>query len=351
MRVAIETQFARGTATGLGVYASSLAAALRARSDVEVVELRDDSFDLWRFDRRAYWDQLRVRRLAREAHADVIHFTGGTLPWRPPHPCVLTLHDLTWLRAANRGRAYVRWYFGSLQPRLARAADAIVVDTHAARTDVADGLGISPDFITVAGAGVDQRYFTLARKPAQPPFVLTVGTVEERKDLITAVRAIAPMDRIRLVCAGPFTPYADEVRREAARLGAGDRVELLGFVHDDRLLDLYSRAAAFIFPSRYEGFGLPPLQALAAGLPVVSSDIPVLREVLDDGTVYCPPGDARAFSDALAHVLSGGSALDERVARGRDRARTFSWPAVAQTMVSVYARLTSVAEPGRARSR
>ncbi|HLN47599.1 MAG TPA: glycosyltransferase family 1 protein [Magnetospirillaceae bacterium] len=336
MRVAIETQFARGTATGLGVYSSALANALRARGDVDVVELRDDGFDLWRFDRRAYWDQLRVRRLARAARADVVHFTGGTLPWRPPHPCVLTLHDLTWLRAANRGRAYVRWYFGSWQPRLARAADALVVDTHAARADVAEGLGVSPESIHVAGAGVDERFFALARSPAQPLFVLAVGTVEERKDLITAVRAVARLDGIRLVCAGPLTPYADEVRREVARLNAGDRVELLGFVDDGRLLDLYARAAALIFPSRYEGFGLPPLQALAAGLPVVASDIPVLREVLDDAVAFCPPGDARAFSDALADVLAAGRALAERVERGRAWARTFSWTKVAQTMVAVY---------------
>ena len=337
LRVAIETQFARGTATGLGVYASRLVAALRERNDVEVVEIAEPGFDLWRFDRRVYWDQLRVRRLARAAHADVIHFTGGTLSWRAPHPCVLTLHDLTWLRAANRGRAYVRWYFGRVQPRLARQADAIVVDTEAARQDVADGLAIDPVRIAVTGAGVDPHFFDVGRSPAELPYVLCVGTVEERKDLLTAVRAVARIPDIHLISTGPRTPYAEVVQREIGRLGLESRVELCGYVDDDELLDLYGQAAALIFPSHYEGFGLPPLQALAAGVPVVASRIPVLEEVLGDCAWYAQRGDDAAFAAQLEVVLAGGATVDERVARGRARARDFTWAAVAERMRTVYA--------------
>lgn len=336
LRIAIETQFARGTPTGLGVYASCLAAALRERGDVEVVELAEPGYDLWRFDRRVYWDQLRVRRLARTARSDVVHFTGGTLPWRPPHPCVLTLHDLTWLRAANRGRAYVRWYFGRIQPGLARQADAIVVDTHAARHDVADGLGIDPARIAVTGAGVDARFFDVVRSVVEPTYVLCVGTVEERKDLVTAVRALARCAQLRLIAVGPLTPYADTVRREIQRLGLERRVELRGYVGEDELLHLYAHAAALIFPSHYEGFGLPPLQALAAGLPVVASRIPVLEEVLDDCAWYAQRGDEAAFATQLGVVLTGGAAVEERIARGRTHAAEFTWPAVAERMMPVY---------------
>jgi len=339
LRVALETQFALGTPTGLGVYAKQLAAALRARDDVDVVEITEPDFDLWRFDRRFYWDQLRVRRLARQSHADVMHFTGGTLPWRPPHPCVLTLHDLVWLRGANRGRAYVRWYFGRFQPRLARQADAIVVDTQAAREDVAEGLEVDPERIAVAGAGVDARFFDVARSPATPPYVLCPGTVEERKDLVTAVRAIAHVPGLRLVSAGPMTHYAVEVHREIARLGLWDRVEMRGYVSDGVLLDLYARAAVLIFPSHYEGFGLPPLQALAAGLPAVASRIPVLEEVLGTCVLYAQRGDDVAFAARLEEALAGGAANAERVERGRKRARAFTWPAVAERMMSVYREL------------
>ena len=336
LRVALETQFAVGKPTGLGVYAAGLAKALRAREDVDVVELRDDSFDLWRFDRRVYWDQLRAPALASRAKADVVHFTGGTLPVRLTHPTVLTLHDLVWLRGVNRGRFYVRWYFGKFQRQLARRADAIIVDTNAARTDIADGLGIDPNKVHVGGVGVDDAFFSIERQVADPPFVLSVGTVEERKDLVTAVEAVARIPDLRLVSAGPLTPYADEVRARAARLGISNRVELRGYVDDTTLLDLYSRAAALLFPSRYEGFGLPPLQALACGLPVIAARIAVTEEVLGDCAAYVEPGDVAGAGKAISAVI-GGDANADRARRGRSRASRFTWRATAERITVVYA--------------
>ena len=339
LRVALETQFAGVKPTGLGVYARSLAAALRARDDVEVLDLADPRFDVWRFDRRVYWDQIRAPRLAARARAEVIHFTGGTLPLRVPHPSVLTLHDLVWLRGTNRGRFYVRWYFGALQPRLARHADVIVVDSECARRDVADGLRLDPARVRVGGAGVDEVFFSLARRPSQTPFALCVGTVEQRKDAETAVRAVAKIPGLRLVVAGPPTPYAQRVADVAREEGIADRVELCGYVDDAQLQSLYASASALIFPSRYEGFGLPPLQALAAGLPVVASRIPVLEETLGDRACYAPPGEPEAFAAALESVLVGGPAIEDQVARGRERARTFTWAAVAERVTQIYGEL------------
>lgn len=336
LRVAIEAQFCQGRATGIGVYTRRLVDALRQRGDIEVVEFADERFDLWRFDRRVYWDQLRARRLARATGADVVHFTAGTLPIVAPHPLVLTLHDLTWLRAQNPGRPYVRWYFGRLQPWLARRADALVVDSEAARADVADGLRVSPTRVSVAGAGVDERFFGLERAPADPPFILSVGTIEARKDLATAVRAIGRIPRVRLVAVGASTPYERYVRNEIERLGLTDRVELRGYVEDAELLRLYAQARALIFPSRYEGFGLPPLQALAARLPVIASNIAVLQEVLGETAWFAPPDDDLAFASALQRVLAGGAEVAERVARGCARAGTFTWQVVAERMVAVY---------------
>jgi glycosyltransferase involved in cell wall biosynthesis len=339
VRVAIETQFAVGSPTGLGVYAAHLASALRARGEVEVVEMCDRSIDVWRFDRRVRWDQLRAPRIARMSRADVVHFTGGTLPWRLPHPVVLTLHDVAFVRGEHRGRFYVRWYFGRLQLRLARRADALVVDSLAARADVARCLGIDAARIDVAGAGVDERFFSLARRPSDPPFILCVGTVEARKDLLTAVSAIARIPGVRLVSAGPLTTYADDVRREADRLGVADRIELLGYVDEARLMDLYSRAALLAFPSRYEGFGLPPLQALACGLPVAAASIATSEEVLADCAWFAPPGDAAGFARLFEEILSGGPAVAARVERGKARAATFTWDAVAQRMTAIYRRV------------
>jgi glycosyltransferase involved in cell wall biosynthesis len=344
LRVALETQFAVGTPTGLGVYASGLAKALRARDDVDVVELRDDSFDLWRFDRRLYWDQIRAPALAGRSKADIVHFTGGTLPVWLTRPAILTLHDLVWARGVNRGRFYVRWYFGDFQRRLARRADAILVDTQAARVDVADGLEIDSARIHVAGVGIDDPFFHIERRVDDPPFVLCVGTVERRKDLVTAVEAIARISDVRLVSVGPLTPYADEVRATAVRLGISDRVALRGYVDDALLRDLYSRAAAFVFPSRYEGFGLPPLQALACGLPVVAARIPVTEEVLGDCAAYVEPGDPSGLAVALSSVMSSPNAVLTEA--GRRRAQTFTWSSAADRAVGCYRATLASASDG-----
>jgi glycosyltransferase involved in cell wall biosynthesis len=336
VRVAVETQFAVGTPTGLGVYARNLSEALNQTAGIEAVALEDPRFDLWRFDRRVYWDQIRAPMLAKRARADIAHFTGGTVPALRHRRTVVTVHDLVWRRRANRGRPYVHWYFADIQRVLVRRAAGIVVDTDAARSDVSDGLGIERDRIFVAGAGVDRRFFDVMRNPDAMPFVLSVGTVEERKDLITAVRAIATMPEIKLVAAGPHTSYAASVMREAERLGLSSRVQLLGYVDDARLLDLYSRASAFVFPSRYEGFGLPPLQACAAGLPVVASDIPVIKEVLGPSVRYCEAGDDRAFGAALAEALGATDDGHARINAAREHARSFTWSGVAQRLAGFY---------------
>lgn len=322
--------------TGLGVYAQKLASALAARPDVELVELRDAAYDIWRFDRRVYWDQVRAPLLARASRADIVHFTGGTLPLRAPHPCVLTLHDLAWLHGAVTGRPHSRLYFGTIQPRLARQADMIATDTHVARSEIIERLRLPASKVAVTGAGVDASWFETPRASQNPPLLLSVGTVEERKDLITAVRALAALPEFRLISVGPHTPYAKKVMQVAADLALGDRVELLGFVDDATVRSLYARATALVFPSLYEGFGLPPLQALAAGLPVVAADIPVLREVLDDCAFFVRPSDPASFVNGVHAAAKSDAVVRDVVERGRAHARRFTWATVAERTVNVY---------------
>lgn len=336
VRVALETQYAFGTGTGLGTYVRNVATALRARADVELTEIAAPDVDIWRFDRRVFWDQITAPRLARRAKVDVTHFTGGTLACFPPHPCVLTVHDLAWLAGAVRGRFYSRMYFASAQRSLARKADRLVADTETARVEIAQQLDVRVDAIAVAGAGVDDEWFAIERTPSDPPYVLAVGTVEARKDLATAVRAIARVPNVRLLSAGVQTGYAAEVRKAIDAAGVSERVELLGYVSDDRLRSLYAGATALIFPSRYEGFGLPPLQALAARVPVIAADIPVLREVLGDCAVFATPSDDEAFGEALARVLTDSVMPSPVLERGQMRARSFTWRSVAQRLVDVY---------------
>lgn len=336
LRVALETQFAYGTPTGLGVYAAGLHAALRQRDDVEVIEVADAAASVWSFPRRILWDQVSAPRRARAARPDVTHFTGGTLPLRAPHPCVLTLHDVAWLRGAVPARMYARWYFGRLQRTLVTQADRIAADSQAARSELLQQVRLQPQHVIVTGAGVEESYFGVERNVAQPPYLLNVGTVEQRKNLAAALPLLVEHPDLVLVSAGPHTPYARELRHAAQGLGVEDRLRLLGFVAPDALLALYAGALAFVFPSTYEGFGLPPLQALAAGLPVIAADIAVLREVLDSCAWFAAPSDQDALVRALREIRNGGTAVDARVAAGRSWARGYTWSAVADRMTRLY---------------
>ena len=339
IRVALETQFAFGTPTGLGTYARKLAAALRQRADVVLLEIFQPGVDIWRFDRRVWWDQVIAPRVARKLRVDVTHFTGGTLSLWSPHPCVLTLHDLAWLSGAVRGKFYSRAYFATAQRLLARKADRIAADTATARDEIVARLRIGPEKIAIAGAGVDEEWFAIAREPEDPPFALAVGTVEARKDLETAVRALVHVPALALVSVGAQTPYAQRVQSVAQEKGVAHRVHLRGYVDEPTLRTLYAKARVLVFPSRYEGFGLPPLQALAARLPVVASAIPVLHEVLGDCALFAKAGDERAFADALTRVLRDDAALRPMLERGQMRAREFTWTAVAQRLVGLYREL------------
>jgi glycosyltransferase involved in cell wall biosynthesis len=334
VRVAIETQFARGTPTGLGVYARGLSRALAERPDVDVVELADPSFDVWRLDRRVYWDQLRAPQLARRSRADVIHFTGGTLPLLTPHPCVLTLHDLAWLHHAVDGGLHARLYFEALQRRLVTRADRIVTVSQTSREDIVDHLRVAPSTVAVTGEGIDDSWFALERRPIDPPYLLCVGTVEARKDLVTPVRALRELPDFRLISVGPYTSYVTHVVRAVSEANVRERVELRGYVDDADVRSLYEGASALVFPSRYEGFGLPPLQALAAGVPVVASDIPVLREVLGDCAFFARAGEPASFAQSVRAALAPDAR--EKIERGRVHARSFSWSDVAQRVTGVY---------------
>jgi glycosyltransferase involved in cell wall biosynthesis len=150
------------------------------------------------------------------------------------------------------------------------------------------------------------------------------------------VRALSHVPGYALISAGPHTKYAAQVMRAAAAAGVERRVELRGFVDDAALRSLYAGATALVFPSRYEGFGLPPLQALAAGLPVVASDIPVLREVLGECALFAPAGDPESFAAQLQAVISGDVLVRQKRDAGRMHARRFTWQAVAERMVGLY---------------
>lgn len=335
MKVAIDTQLAVGTATGIGEYVLGLVATLRARG-IDVIELAEPKLDPWRFDRRVFWDQVLLPQRARASHADLLHCASGTVPLTVGMPVVATVHDVAWLRVQGHARPYARYYFGRFSIDRYRHASAIAVDSEFSRRELLEIVpDLDPRLVRVVYPGVADDYCHLERTGSDGRTILVVGTVERRKNLEVVIRALPQLKDARVVAVGPPTPYQEDCSAIAHVLNVQDRVEFRGYVPRAELLTLYASAAVVAMPSRYEGFGYAPAQALCAGVPAIVSDQSSLPEIVGSDARIVPVDDSQAWVSALAGVLRGEDEARAQAARTRAIER-FAWAKSAADMLATY---------------
>jgi glycosyltransferase involved in cell wall biosynthesis len=275
---------------------------------------------------------------------DVVH-TPDLVPPPTRRPLVLTVHDLVALEHPNLHppRSYV------VQRRqLAAAAElaTVVVAVSNATATALTVRGVDPDRIVVAPNGVTALPRARPELVAPGRFLLAVGSLTPRKGLDTLVTAFARADLphdLRLVLAGPPGFRADAVTDTIASSGVAGRVDVLGRVSDEMLAALYSACAAVCVPSIAEGFGLPILEAAAAGAPVIASDLPVFHEVAGDAAVYARASDPRAWANALERVMHDKELRDTLRERGLAVAREHTWDRAAAVTLGAYERAREAA--------
>ncbi len=292
-----------------------------------------------------------LRRLADRLHLDVLHdMSNGGLPLGELSAATVeTVHDTVAYVYPDLVPPSVRRWYRSTVPRVLRQADLIVTVGHTVKTDLVKYLGLPPDKIRVVQNGVDERFRPLEGVASRQltgltsPYVLFVGNLTPKRNLHRLVEAfsrLAPRySEVQLVLAGPYDPhlpYMAELRRIIGRTGLNGRVRLLGHVADDLLPWLYNGAEAFAYVPFYEGFCLPPLEAMACGRPVVVSDNPPLREVVADGAILVDAGSVDRIADGLEAALSNPSLREEIVRKGLARAHQLTWEATARGVLGVY---------------
>ncbi|MBM4031513.1 MAG: glycosyltransferase family 4 protein [Planctomycetes bacterium] len=299
-----------------------------------------------RLARIVYEERWLARRLK---GFDLFHAPGYVAPKRLPCPLVLTVYDLVALthpELAKRSNVlHYRWRL----PRSARAAARIIVPLECVARQVAERLGVERERVRVVPLGVDARLKppsldararVRARHHLSRPYILFVGNVEPKKNLPTLLRAFASLKRgglpHELAIAGKQGWKCREVLRLPAELGIEADVRLLGYVEEEDLAGLYGGAELFAFPSLVEGFGLPPLEAMACGTPVVASDAEALVESTGDAAERFPALDAPALADAIRRVLSDAALRERLRATGFARAAQFTWPRAAELTRAVY---------------
>lgn len=264
------------------------------------------------------------------------HFTH-VIPPAYRGSAVLTVHDLSFERHPGLMSPRDRLLFRTFVPRSARRADRILTGSEWTKHDLMERYGVDEQRITVTPYGVDPLFTPEGPRRNGPPYALFVGAIQPRKDPLTALEALARIDGdLGLLITGPEKRGGEDVRAAIERLGLAARVELTGHVTRDELAALYRGAACFLYPSRYEGFGLPVLEAMASGTPVVASNAGALPEVAGDAAILVEPGDPVALAAAIKRALADRERLVEL---GLERARGFSWTETARRTLAVYREL------------
>lgn len=278
---------------------------------------------------------VRLPRVLRRAGAATGHFLHVIPPaWRGRS--VLTVQDLSFERFADVMSRIDRFWFRTFVPRSARRADRIVTGSASTKRDLVERYAVAPEKITVTPYGVDSVFHPDGPRPEGSPYVLFVGALQARKNPELALRAVAAADGgLRLVLAGPDRGLGARILDLAARLGLAERVEVTGHVRRDELAALYRGASALLFPSRYEGFGLPVLEAMASGTPVVATSSSSIPEVAGEAAILAEP-EPQALAAAIERAIADRAAF---ATAGLEQAGRFSWTETARLTADVYREL------------
>jgi glycosyltransferase involved in cell wall biosynthesis len=364
-RIGLDARMIGPTPTGLGTYARGLIRALttidhantyvvirgpRAGGPIVSGPNVEDAILPGELDTpRNLLHGAAISRLGLDLYHSLHHFLP--LGLRVPR-VVLTLHDLIWLEhahliidgrfgAIHRAATQV---FARVTMRLAiRRADRVIsVSGHSAQRALAY-YQLNPRRLTVVHHGLDHQAFAFQFPSARSDrYFIAVGNTRPYKNIATAIKAFAMCAQadadVRLVIAGRGDAVAT-LRPLAARLGVADRVRFAGPLAQDELLALLHGATALVFPSLIEGFGLPVLEAMAAGCPVIGSRIPTVQEIADDAALFAEPSSPDEFAAAMSRLLVDEALRSDLVMRGCQRASRFSWERCAAETLAVYQEL------------
>jgi glycosyltransferase involved in cell wall biosynthesis len=331
LEVVIDGRPLVGNRTGIGVHTAEIArrlavepspliashASIEDRSGIEDCRFRVDPMPLG-----VLWQQTKLARI----HADVLWGPHGTLPLASRVPAVITMHDLTTITMPLRHEAKTLLSFNLFVGRSIDRAKKIACVSRAVANDLLRGFAVTPSRIEIVPNGVDEFF---SPGGGSRDYLLYAGTLEPRKgidDLIAACRML-PAPRPRLVLCGD--------RGWRTRV-PGD-VEVTGYVTRERLRELYRGALAFVYPSHHEGFGIPPLEAMACGTPVIATPVGAIPDYAGDAALLVPVGDREALRDAMSRLIANRSLRDELAARGLERAARFRWDDSARLMTELLA--------------
>ncbi|NLE76889.1 MAG: glycosyltransferase family 4 protein [Chloroflexi bacterium] len=369
MRIGFDARMVYYSQAGISQYILRLLQSLQrldcGESEFVLLQSRKDPRNLVtcdRFRRVSLWtpshhplEQWTLPLEIQGLHLDVLHSPDFIPPFRCNCKSVITVHDLAFLLYPHFLTKESARYYGQIDQAV-RRADHIIAVSEATRRDIMERLGASANKITVIHEAADPMFRPLDRQaalerirerhPVGEEFILFVSTIEPRKNVPTLLRAYRQFrddykQDVKLVFAGSRGWLFDDVFALVEQLGLAPHCVFLGRVDSEDLVHLYNAARVLVQPSYYEGFGLPPLEAMACGTPVIVSNVSALPEVVGDAGILVNPNSVDELAVALWRMLNDEPLRQQFVVKGLARAKSFSWEKAAEKTLEVYRRLAN----------
>lgn len=282
---------------------------------------------------RVVWQQTMLPRLIRRHRIDVMYSPCYTLPLAAKVPSVLTVHDMIAWKRPDLCPLRNVVHFRSLVGASVRKAACITVPTETVKEDLLNILGVSPSKVHVVNWGVDCELQPIEANAAKSvvkesfgidfPFILSVGCLERKKNLAMLLKAARQL-KLPVVHVGPTCRQSKQIQKQL-RHEAENSCHFLGYVSNEQLSALYSATEVFVFPSIIEGFGLPVVEAMQFGVPVIASDTPALLEVCGGAALHVPANDSDALAEQIKQVIEDSQLKSSLIQRGLERSRTYTW--------------------------
>lgn len=351
MRIGIDARMSGSAHAGIGRYVENLVEELSRNKDLELVLLKPN------IPHYSLAEQFLMPGIIKKAKVDLMHFPHFNVPVFYSGKYLVTIHDL--IKHTSRGMAtttrvpWLYWlkYLGYkfvFRQAVKRAAK-ILVPSQAVKDELAKTYNLPGDKIVVTYEGVGEKFQhsaisnqqsakILAKYNIKKPFVIYTGSVYPHKNIERLIQSIKLLNRsaVQLVISCARNVFWKRLKNKIQKLGAEEFINLVGFVPDEELAVLYTQAEAFVFPTLSEGFGLPGLEAMACGCPVVCSDIPVLREIYGEAALYFDPLNPEEMAEKIWGVISDKKMRDALIEKGLEQVKKYSWQKMARETLEVY---------------
>jgi len=350
-KIGIDIQTTLGQKTGFGFYVSNLTEQLKKIDKknkyafFKPAEERD-----FNAPRRFLWDQFKLPRLARAAHVDLLHQPAFSAPVFFKGKTVVTVHDIIAILFGGDIPFYSRQYFARWMPFSYRFADKIICVSEHTKQDLIKHLGVPEEKMVVIPEAAGSRFKPIKDRRKidkildkyyiDGRYILHIGTLNPRKNLEFLIRVFnrihKMMPDIKLVITGKKGWYYENLFEAVRHLGLEKFIIFTGYIEDEEAPYLYNGADVYAFPSIYEGFGLPPLEAMSCGTPVVASNTSSIPEVVGDAGVLLSPKDVESWVKAILRILRDKPLREKMTTASLKQAKKFSWRKTARQTVEVY---------------